>query len=67
MGVRAGEYGRHFPAHHAEHLAAVQHLAEAGVLHPVIGARYPLAEAKAALAAMARREVTGKIVVMIGG
>ena len=67
VGVRAGEYGRHFPAHHAEHLAAVQRLAEAGVLHPVIGARYPLAEAKAALAAMARREVTGKIVVTIGG
>lgn len=67
MGVRAGEYGRHFPDHHREHLAAVHRLAEAGVLRPAIGARFPLAEAKAALAAMARREVTGKIVVTIGG
>jgi NADPH:quinone reductase len=66
VGVRAGEYGRHFPAHHVEHLAAVHRLAEAGVLKPAIGARFPLAEAKAALAAMARREVTGKIVVTIG-
>jgi len=65
VGVRAGEYGRHFPAHHAEHLAAVHRLAEAGVLRPAIGARYPLAQAKDALAAMARREVTGKIVVTI--
>ena len=67
VGVRAGEYGRHFPAHHVEHLAAVHHLAEAGVLRPTIGARFALAEAKAAFAAMARREVTGKIVVVIGG
>ncbi len=67
VGVRAGEYGRHFPAHHVEHLAAVHRLAEAGVLKPSIGARYPLAQAKDALAAMARREVTGKIVVTIGG
>lgn len=67
VGVRAGEYGRHFPDHHREHLAAVHRLAEVGVLRPTIGARFPLAEAKAALAAMARREVTGKIVVMIGG
>ena len=56
---------QHFPAHHAEHLAAVHRLAEAGVLRPAIGARYPLAQAKDALAAMARREVTGKIVVTI--
>ncbi len=66
VGVRAGEYGRHFPAHHVEHLAAVHRLAETGVLRPSIGARFPLAEAKAALAAMARREVTGKILVTIG-
>ncbi len=66
VGVRAGEYGRHFPAHHVEHLAAVAHLAAGGVLRPAIGARFALADAKEALAAMARREVTGKIVVRIG-
>ncbi len=67
VGVRAGEYGRHFPAHHVEHMAAVHRLTETGVLRPSIGARFELREAKAALAAMARREVTGKIVVTIGG
>lgn len=67
VGVRAGEYGRHFPAHHQEHLAAVHRLAETGVLRPAIGARFALAQAKDALAAMARREVTGKIVVTMGG
>ena len=42
-------------------------LAEAGVLRPTIGARFPLTEARAALAAMAARSVTGKIVVMLAG
>jgi NADPH:quinone reductase-like Zn-dependent oxidoreductase len=48
-------------------LAAVARLAAAGVLRPAIGARYPLAEAREALAAMAARGVTGKIVVMLAG
>jgi NADPH:quinone reductase len=65
VGVRAGEYGRRFPAHHVEHLAAVQRLAEAGVFKAVIGARFPLAQAREALAAMAARAVTGKIVVTV--
>jgi len=65
VGVRAGEYGRRFPTHHVEHLAAVQRLAEAGVFRPVIGARFALAQARDALAAMAARTVTGKIVVRI--
>ena len=63
IGVRAGEYGRRFPAHALEHQAAVWRLAEAGVLCPVIGARFGLADAVQALAAMAGRGVTGKIVV----
>ncbi len=63
VGVRAGEYGRRFPAQQLEHLAAVQRLAEQGVLRPVIGARFGLADAPAALAAMAARSVTGRIVV----
>jgi NADPH2:quinone reductase len=66
VGVRAGEYGRHWPDRHREHLAAVQALAEAGVLRPTIGAQFALADAAAALAAMAGRSVTGKIVVTLG-
>jgi NADPH2:quinone reductase len=67
IGVRAGEYGRRFPQHHREHLAAVLRLAETGVLRPAIGVRYGLAEAQDALAAMAARTVTGKILVKITG
>ena len=63
IGVRAGEYGRHFPEHGREHHAAVQRLLADGVLRPAIGARFALADAKDALAAMAGRAVTGKIVV----
>ena len=63
IGVRAGEYGRRWPDQGREHLAAVDRLAAAGVLRPVIGARYALADAGLALAAMAGRSVTGKIVV----
>ncbi len=66
LGVRAGEYGRRFPAQGLEHSAAVQRLLADGVLRPVIGARFGLAGAKEALAAMAGRAVTGKIVVTMG-
>jgi NADPH2:quinone reductase len=65
VGVRAGEYGRRWPARGRAHLAAVQRLAEDGVLRPVIGARFALADAVQALSAMAERRVTGKIVVTL--
>ena len=67
VGVRAGEYGRRFPDRNREHLAAVARLAAAGVLRPAIGARFPLAGAREALAAMAARSITGKIVVTLAG
>ena len=63
IGVRAGEYGRRFPAQGDAHQAAVWRLAQAGVLRAVIGARFALVDAAQALAAMAGRSVTGKIVV----
>ena len=67
IGVRAGEYGRHFPQQGQEHHAAVQRLLATGVLRPTIGARFALQDARAALAAMAGRGVTGKIVVVMAG
>ena len=67
IGVRAGEYGRHFPEQGREHQAAVQRLLAEGVLRPVIGARFALTDAKAALTAMAGRAVTGKILVVMEG
>jgi len=67
VGVRAGEYGRQFPQHGREHLAAVARLTAAGVFRPPIGARFPLSQALDALRAMEDRSVTGKILVTMGG
>ncbi len=66
MGVRAGEAGRQDPQGAASSRAAVERLAAQGVLRPLIGLRVPLAQAPQALWAMARGEVTGKIVVTMG-
>lgn len=66
IGVRAGEYGRHFPAQGLEHRSAVRRLIDTGVIRPQIGARFPLARAVDAFRALAGREVPGKIVVTLG-
>lgn len=66
MGVRAGEAGRQDPQGAADSRAAVERLAAQGVLRPLIGLSVPLAQAPQALWAMARGEVTGKIVVTMG-
>lgn len=63
IGVRAGEYGRHFPKHAAEDRAEILRLANQGLFRPLIGARYPLDRALDALRALAAREVAGKIVI----
>lgn len=65
IGVRAGEYGRRYPERAPENLAAVDHLAAAGVLRPRIGARFALGDAAQAMAAMASGAVVGKIVVVV--
>jgi NADPH2:quinone reductase len=65
VGVRAGEYGRQFPQQGREHAAAVQRLLAEGVIRPHIGARFALAQAREALAAMAERQVVGKILVTL--
>ena len=43
--------------------AAVQTLAEAGRIHPLIGARVPFEDGAEALRIMERREAIGKIVI----
>lgn len=63
IGVRAGEYGRRYPELAEPNRAAVDELAASGVLRPHIGARFALADARQALAALAARDVVGKIVV----
>jgi NADPH2:quinone reductase len=66
-GVRAGEYGRQHPERGREDADAVWSLAAAGRIHPRVHARYPLAEWRAAFAAMARADLIGKLVIDVAG
>ena len=63
MGVRAGEYGRRFPARGQENLDAIWALAANGQVSPRIHAEIPLAEALAAMRLLADRQAVGKVVV----
>jgi NADPH2:quinone reductase len=66
IGVRAGEWLRLRPQRAPGILAELARLADAGVLKPWIGARFPLARAADAMRALERREAPGKIVVETG-
>jgi NADPH:quinone reductase len=63
MGVRAGEYGRQFPARGAENLDAVWRLAEDGKIRPRVHAELPLSDWRAAFDLLADRAVIGKAVI----
>jgi NADPH2:quinone reductase len=62
VGVRAGEYGRRFPARGAENVAAVDALAAAGKIRPHVHAALDLADWREGFAMLERREVVGKVV-----
>lgn len=62
VGVRAGEYGRRFPARGAENVAAVDALAASGRIRPHVHAALDLADWRDAFAMIERREVVGKVV-----
>ncbi|MFO1188667.1 MAG: NADPH:quinone oxidoreductase family protein, partial [Alphaproteobacteria bacterium] len=64
LGVRAGEFGRRYPEIEAENIRRLLALYRIGLIRPVVGRTYPLEEASAALEALARREVVGKIVLV---
>jgi NADPH2:quinone reductase len=61
--VRAGEYGRRFPARGAENLDAVWALAEEGRIRPRVHAELPLADWRTAFDLLADRAVVGKAVI----
>jgi len=63
VGVRAGEYGRHFPEKGRENIAAIDRLLSEKKIHPHICARYPLAGAIDAMRLMQERKVIGKVVI----
>lgn len=62
VGVRAGEYGRRFPARGAENVAAIDALVMAGTIRPHVHAALDLADWREAFAMLERREVVGKVV-----
>jgi NADPH:quinone reductase len=63
IGVRAGEYGRQFPAKGRENHAAIWKLAEEGKVHPRVDAEYPLDRWREAFDSLADRKVIGKTII----
>ena len=62
VGVRAGEYGRHFPEHGAEDRQQLADMALNGEAQPHVHAALPLSEWREGFAMMERREVVGRVV-----
>ena len=63
MGVRAGEYGRRFPAKGAENIDAIWRLADEGRIRPRVHAELPLCDWRAAFDLLDDRAVIGKAVI----
>ena len=66
VGLRAGEYARRFPERGAAIAQAVNDLAEAGKIAPVIDRTLPLSQWREGFEAMANRELVGKVVLEPG-
>ena len=64
VGVRAGEYGRRFPARGAENIAAIDALAAEGRIRPQVHAALALADWREGFAMLERRAVVGKVVLI---
>jgi NADPH2:quinone reductase len=63
MGVRAGEYGRQFPAKGRENNAAIWKMAEEGKVKPRVDKEYGLDGWREAFDTLADRKVVGKTIV----
>jgi len=63
IGVRAGEYGRRFPAQGRENQEAIRAMVADGRLRPRVDRRYPLTDWRAAFEAMRDSRMVGKIVI----
>jgi NADPH:quinone reductase len=66
LGVRAGEYGRHFPERGVENLAAIDALAASGAISPQVHAALPLSHWRKGFELLANRQVVGKVVLLPG-
>lgn len=63
IGVRAGEWSRHFPHVRPEETAALLARAASGALKPRVTRRFALADAAKALHALADRKAIGRMVI----
>ncbi len=63
VGVRAGEYGRQFPAKGAENRDAIWRMAAEGKLRPRVDQEYALEDWRAAFDSLSQRTVIGKAVI----
>jgi NADPH2:quinone reductase len=63
MGMRAGEYGRKFPAKGRENIAALDTMLADGKLHPHVCKRFPLSQAVDAMRMLQDRKAIGKVIV----
>ena len=63
MGVRAGEYGRQFPAKGRENTAAIWALANEGKVKPRVFREFALSDWRAAFDTLANRQVVGKTII----
>jgi NADPH:quinone reductase len=66
VGLRAGEYARRFPERGRAIQSAIAGLAEVGRIVPAIDRTLPLSRWHEGFAAMARRELVGKVVLVPG-
>ena len=63
MGMRAGEYGRKFPAKGRENIATLDTMLTEGKLHPHVCACFPLVQAIDAMRMLQDRKAIGKVIV----
>jgi NADPH2:quinone reductase len=63
MGVRAGEYGRHFPEKGRENVAAIWKMADEGQVKPRVDREFPLDGWREAFDTLADRKVVGKTII----
>jgi NADPH:quinone reductase len=63
LGVRAGEYGRHFPEKGRENMEAIARLLAERRIRPHVHARFPLAKAVDAMRMLQDRKAIGKVVI----
>ena len=64
VGVFWGEFVRREPALNAENMGQLFSWLQAGKIHPLVSARYPLSQAPQALDALLARQVIGKVVIL---